>query len=205
MRRYVNWVNQLGGECRISQERFIECPVIHPSVAVRRSVLEALGGYREMPWAEDHDLWLRLLESGGLIGKVPGALLDWHDRSERLTRSDPRYGIDRTWRMKAHFIGRLARVRSHGIAMAGAGPIGKTLARHLSAEGALVHGFFDVHPRRIGGRAAGLPVRDSGGIGSDWREAVLISCAGVAGAREEIRTVAAAAGYREGEDFWCAC
>ncbi|HMK91032.1 MAG TPA: glycosyltransferase [Methylocystis sp.] len=34
-------------------------PVIHPSVMMRRSVLEALGGYRDYPCAEDQDLWLR--------------------------------------------------------------------------------------------------------------------------------------------------
>jgi len=37
-----------------------ECPFIHPSVMIRRSFLEALGGYDERrSGAEDYDLWLR--------------------------------------------------------------------------------------------------------------------------------------------------
>jgi glycosyltransferase involved in cell wall biosynthesis len=34
-------------------------PIIHPTVTLRRAVLESLGGYRDFPCAEDHDLWLR--------------------------------------------------------------------------------------------------------------------------------------------------
>jgi hypothetical protein len=34
-------------------------PIVHPSVMMRRKVLENLGGYRDFAFAEDHDLWLR--------------------------------------------------------------------------------------------------------------------------------------------------
>ena len=37
-------------------------PIIHPTVMFRRDVIEALGGYREVPVAEDHDLWLRAVD-----------------------------------------------------------------------------------------------------------------------------------------------
>lgn len=37
-------------------------PIIHPSVMVRREVLDAVGGYRDFPAAEDRDLWLRALD-----------------------------------------------------------------------------------------------------------------------------------------------
>ena len=37
-------------------------PFAHPTVMFRRDVVEALGGYREsMPFAQDYDLWLRLV------------------------------------------------------------------------------------------------------------------------------------------------
>ncbi len=39
----------------------------HPTVMFRKSVWEAVGGYRpEFQWIEDHDLWLRLSEQGQL-------------------------------------------------------------------------------------------------------------------------------------------
>mgnify|MGYP001765710724 CR=1 FL=1 len=37
-------------------------PIIHPSVMMRREVMDALGGYRRFDCAEDHDLWLRAVD-----------------------------------------------------------------------------------------------------------------------------------------------
>jgi glycosyltransferase involved in cell wall biosynthesis len=37
-------------------------PIIHPSIMMRRKVLEELGGYRHFDHAEDHDLWLRAVD-----------------------------------------------------------------------------------------------------------------------------------------------
>ena len=40
------------------------CPLVHPSVMMRRSVVESVGGYREgTRHVEDYDLWRRLLPS----------------------------------------------------------------------------------------------------------------------------------------------
>ena len=44
-----------------------QCPLIHPSVMMRRSAVLQVGGYREQyQWVEDYDLWLRLLHRGRL-------------------------------------------------------------------------------------------------------------------------------------------
>lgn len=39
-------------------------PFVHPAFVVRRSSLEAVGGYRSVPYAEDFDLFIRLLKAG---------------------------------------------------------------------------------------------------------------------------------------------
>lgn len=39
-------------------------PFAHPSFVVRRAALEAVGGYRSVPYAEDFDLFARLLKQG---------------------------------------------------------------------------------------------------------------------------------------------
>ena len=42
-------------------------PLVHPTIMVRRSALDAVGGYREKyKWLEDLDLFLRLAEVGKL-------------------------------------------------------------------------------------------------------------------------------------------
>ena len=40
-------------------------PFNHPSVALRRSAILAVGNYRHMPGFEDYDLWLRVLQKYG--------------------------------------------------------------------------------------------------------------------------------------------
>lgn len=37
-------------------------PLIHPTAMMRRDVLLALGGYRDSPSSEDHELWLRAID-----------------------------------------------------------------------------------------------------------------------------------------------
>ena len=58
-------------------------PVIPtPSVMVRRSVYEAVGGFNEDDVVEDYDMWLRICRSFH-VQHVPGALVNfrWHDRN----------------------------------------------------------------------------------------------------------------------------
>jgi glycosyltransferase involved in cell wall biosynthesis len=205
MVRHVDWVNTRMEPAEIARARFIENPMIHPSSLMRKAAVEAAGGYQEVPWAEDHDLFLRLLERGAVFGKVPETLLKWRDSPGRLTRSDPRYGDACRHRMRAHFLSRLAAVKERGVVIAGAGPIGKTLALELQARGVAVRGFYDVHPRRIGETIHGAEVAGLDRFGRRWREAVLLSAVGVPGGREEVAGLAEKAGYVEGEDFWGVC
>lgn len=46
---------------RFSKKR---APFVHPTFVVRKSVLEAVGGYRNVSYAEDFDLFIRLLKAG---------------------------------------------------------------------------------------------------------------------------------------------
>ena len=107
--------------------------------------------------------------------------------------------------MRAHYLAEIPEVRERGIVVAGAGPIGKSLARELLALGIEVHGFFDVHPRRLGEIIHGAEVAGLEDFGRRWRDAVMLSAVGLAGVREEIRGLAVAAGYEEGRDLWCVC
>ncbi|HEY1122321.1 MAG TPA: hypothetical protein VGE67_12005, partial [Haloferula sp.] len=166
---------------------------------------EVVGSYRDVPWAEDHDLWLRMLQHGARFAKVPECLLQWRDSPGRLTRSDSRYGEKARQRMRAYYLAEIREVRERGVVIAGAGPIGKSLARELLLLGIEVRGFFDVHPRRLGEIIHGAEVAGLEEFGWRWRDSVMLSAVGLAGVREEIRVLAAAAGYEEGRDLWCVC
>lgn len=205
MQRYVDWVNGLDSAEKVSRERFVESPVVQPTVMMSKDLFLEVGGYLRNGFAEDYDLWLRLLEKGVRFGKVPEKLYKWHDRNDRLTRSDPRFGQKKMLELKADALSRLPEVRKRGVAISGAGPIGKVLGRELIARGIDVLGFYEVSPKRIGSVCQGAPIVGTEEFGIRWREAILLGGVGVGGGREKVRALAAESGYQEGVDFWCCC
>jgi glycosyltransferase involved in cell wall biosynthesis len=81
----------------------------HPAVALRKSAVQAVGGYRKQFWpAEDIDLWSRLAENGYKMLVQPEYLLDYrmHGNSAtisgaRLTRTKVRWLKDCMLRRRA--------------------------------------------------------------------------------------------------------
>ena len=89
--RYVHWSNGIMTHRQIFLNRFVESPVINPTVMWRRGVCEKYGSYQDGPFPEDYELWLRWLEKGVKFHKLDEYLIAWHDHPGRLTRTDPRY------------------------------------------------------------------------------------------------------------------
>ena len=52
-RIYIYWLNQLISAEDIARELYIESPLPHPSLMLRREWLERMGGYQEHAWPED--------------------------------------------------------------------------------------------------------------------------------------------------------
>lgn len=201
--RYVAWQNAILTPADHAREIFVEAPLCHPSVMLRREALEAVGGFREETWAEDYDLWLRLHTQGFRMAKVPAVLLRWRHHPGRATFKDERYAIMRFLEAKAHYLVPL--VRSAGgrsLAVWGAGPTGKRLARMLAARGAVAELFIDIGPRKIGRTARGAPIAASSAL--DPRRHFVVVAVGARGARDEIRPHLASLGFLEGRDFVCA-
>jgi len=65
-------------------------PMNHPSVALRRSLVIAAGNYRECPYFEDWDLWLRMLKLGMLLRNHPRVLVRARVGPDHLSR---RHGL----------------------------------------------------------------------------------------------------------------
>jgi len=201
-RRYERWVNSVITPDQIAAQRFVDSPLPNPTAMIRRPVLESAGGYHDPEWAEDYDFWLRLLDAGHRLGKVDRALLDWFDGENRATRTRARYRLSLFQAAKAHYLARLPGVRERGVALCGAGPIGKEMAGLLREEDVPVRCFVEVNRRQIGNHIAGVPVRGAAALDDLAGEVVLAGAVGQPGARERIRSLAGSHGFREGIDFF---
>ena len=155
-----------------------------------------------MRWAEDYDLWLRLVEAGHRLAKVPVVLLRWRHSAGRATFSDERYSVARFVEAKAEFLARRLRRDARALAIWGAGPTGKHLARALESHGVTVTRFIDIDPRKIGGVARGVPIVAP--VSLRPGEETVVVAVGARGAREAIRGALLARGFAEGRDFICA-
>jgi len=199
LRAYERWLNGLVTPDAIRTEAYVECPVAHPTLMVRRTALAALG-YRACQWPEDYDLVLRLLARGWEIGNVPRRLLGWRNHSSRLTWHDARYGLDRC---KAAFLADGLLAASERYVLWGYGETGHALRRALLAHGKRPSHIVELHPGRLGNVIHGAPVIAPDAVALDRHRPLVASVAG-AEARAQIRTALVARGFRELRDFVCA-
>lgn len=200
MLHYERWVNSVITSDEILRDLFIESPFPHPSVMFRRDAVISLGGYRNMGWPEDYDLWLRMAKAGMGMAKLPDTLLYWREGETRLSRAHGMYSPENFRRLKAAFLRdwRLSGVRK--LQLWGAGRDGKVWAKLLMQTGFEVAQFIDIDKKKVGGRACG-------GIPVVWPADVIpgmpVLCAvGIKGAREQIRDYMTAEGYKEPEEFF---
>ncbi|HSN90320.1 MAG TPA: glycosyltransferase [Anaeromyxobacteraceae bacterium] len=202
MIRYAAWLNGLVAPDLVLRDLLVESPLVHPAAAVRRGALEAAGGWRDGPFPEDYDLWLRLTERGGRLSNVDRRLLDWRESAGRLTRTDPRYELARHMDLKAAFLAR-GPLAGHGeVAIWGAGETGRAFADALAPHRIAPALFVDVDPRKIGRTVRGAPVVGVGDVGRA-RGLPLLVAVGAAGARDLIRAELGRAGFVEVRDFRC--
>jgi len=202
LRRYVAWQNALVSAEDHARDLYVESPLCHPSVMSPRRVLEEVGGWREAPWPEDYDLWLRLHARGYELAKVPKVLLHWRHREGRLTFGDPRYDIARFIDAKAHYLAPWLATRGRPVAVWGAGPTGKRVARALERRGVRTALFVDIDPKKLGRTARGAPIEPA----STLRPAchTIVVAVGARGARALVRRQLDQMGFVDGCDYVCA-
>ena len=202
LQRYEQWSNALTEPARIAAMRFVELPIVNPTLMAKREVFEL--GYREGAWPEDYDLCLRALGRGNTATKVPEVLFDWIDSGQRLTRKDPRYSPEAFDHCRrTHLIdGPLRGVRE--VDLWGAGQTGKPWLRWLQGEGFRVRHVVEVSPKKIGTQIHGVPViADTEFPPPDGTP--LIIAVGAAGARELIEAELTKQNYTPGRDAWFVC
>ncbi|WP_419163138.1 glycosyltransferase [Candidatus Palauibacter sp.] len=208
-RRYEAWLNGLIDPVTVERNLFVECPIAHPTLMVRRDAFEAVGGYRETDGPEDYDLVLRLAAEGHGLTNVPETLHEWRLGAHRLSERSARYGADAFRSLKVSFLaaGRLPRDRP--LVIWGAGKVGKAFARawlrQPAPRGSMVPiaAFVDLDPRKIGQNIHGAVVIRPEALpefAAPVRPYVLLAV-GSPGARREIREALDAMDYREIEDY----
>lgn len=101
MARFERWLDSICTHDDFDREFLVDSPVCNPAAMVRRG---ALLDCRAGDFPEDYDVWLRMRRAGARFHKLPRRLLRWRDRSDRATRTDPRYRRDAFFRTKLeHF------------------------------------------------------------------------------------------------------
>jgi hypothetical protein len=202
LRAYEAWLNAIRSPDAVRREAFVECPLAHPTLLLRREVLVEFP-YRQLDWPEDYDLVLRLLAAGHRLGVVPRRLLGWRDGPLRLSRTGSAYRIERFVACKAHFLAQGQISSSRSYVLWGYGDTGRALARALAEHGCRPSHIVEVHPGRIGQIIAGAPVIAPPALARVQTRPVIVSVAG-AGPRSEVRQALQALCYRESLDFICA-
>lgn len=200
LERYVRWQNATLTPDEHRRELFVEAPVCHPSVVMRREALECVGGYQDTTWAEDYDLWLRLDAAGFSLEKLPDVLLRWRQRDGRLTWTHARYEAERFYEAKARYVAPLIARAGRPLTVWGAGPTGRRSMRALEAHGLRAARFVDIDPKKIGRIARGVRIEAPEVLSVD-RDCVLVAV-GAQGARGLIRGRLDAWGFVERRDYW---
>lgn len=200
-RAYEEWLNGLTTPDLLHRARFVECPIAHPTLAVRTAALNAAGGYRAGAFPEDYDLILRLVAEGGVLGHTPCSPLQWRSRPDSLQRTDPRYSLDafRSLKVKHLLSGPLRDGRP--IVIIGSGPTGKAFAKLLIGAGRPIEAFVDLDPRKIGQTMYGAPVIAHDSLGSPAGRVALSAVSGGT-ARSAVGRALEGLNWVELTDFW---
>jgi glycosyltransferase involved in cell wall biosynthesis len=201
MRAYETWQNGLASHEQIVRDLYVESPFVHPSVMFRREEVRAAGGYRDMGWAEDYDLWLRLAAAGTRFARLPHNLFFWREHPRRATRTIGHYTLAAFRACKVHHLRQGFLRGVNAVALAGAGVEGRAWRRALEEAGIAVSLWVDIDPRKIGRTLHGARIVAPEPF--PRLPGKMLITVGVRGAREELRHWAEQGGLTEGVDFLC--
>lgn len=201
---YVDWSNHLRTPQDIYQQRFVESPLVHPSVMFRRDNVVRFGGYRDGPFPEDYELWLRWLEAGVRMAKIPEQVVAWREREDRLTRVHERYTDMAFYRAKALYLTRYLAARNAAEQRAlwvwGAGRTTRKRADLLEQSGLSIAGYIDISPKKIGQTIHGKPVIAPAELPAP-DQCFVLAYVGSRGAREQITAYLNDRGFVIGRDY----
>ena len=149
--RYVDWSNSITESGDILLKQFMESPVINPTAMWRRTASDKFGSYRHGDFPEDYELWLRWLNNGVKIYKLPIPVIKWFDSAKRLTRTDLRYSDQAFFKIKTSYLAQwLKKFNPHHphVSVWGASRISRNRARILEFNGIIIQSYIDITTKR---------------------------------------------------------
>ncbi len=197
--RFVARVNSFYTPEAISLSRFVEIPLINPTIFFRKELFTKYGGNRDGDFPEDYEMQLRFLAAGVKMAKIPEPLLEWHDSATRLTRTDERYSTEAFLKIKAKYFYKWAEKNNPfhpNIWVWGAGRKTRQRAKLLENEGVKIIGYIDVVKNKTTQKQT-IHFNDIPNKGSIF----IVSMVTSYGADEEIKAFLLAKKYIEGADF----
>ena len=194
--RYVDWINSLNSLESIQCHRFIDSPFAHPSVMFRKILVNQFGAYRDGPFPEDYELWLRWLESGVQMKRLPETVLYWRDHDSRLSRTHARYSPEAFRILKAQYLAHwLTKKGISSVWYWGEGKIARAQRKLLEELGISTAGSVEVDSKKL---KPGVVHYESLGVPQGR---FLISLVGNVGARIEIKHFLESRNWKLGQDF----
>jgi hypothetical protein len=153
---YIRWQNQCLTPQDMLDEIYVESPIAHPSVMLRRSVFAELGGYRHGDFPEDYELWLRMINRKMRLAKLPQVLLKWRQSSGRSSRVDSRYDKQKFDALRARFLRKDPRINTQRpLVLWGAG---RKTRKRVALLGLNPAAWIDVDRKKIGKTYMDAPV-----------------------------------------------
>ncbi|HEY6193459.1 MAG TPA: glycosyltransferase [Candidatus Eisenbacteria bacterium] len=184
MRRWAAWHNALLEHEPMQRELLIDSPLAHGTAMIRRATLQSAGGWRELGWAEDLDLWVRLFRAGARFSKLRETLYGWRQHPASSTRTDERYSHVRFMTLKVAALDAGLLRRGRRATLVG---VGSSLQRWRAALGTRV--------------AACVEIRRPGpGVAPHWATPVVLALMAPE-ARRRWRESLARLGWRELREF----
>lgn len=199
LKQYVAWNNKLITHEDITINRFVESPMVHPTVMFRKELTHQYGGYLNGDFPEDYELWLRWISKGVVMHKLPEVLLDWADIPQRLTRQDDRYTDQAFFEVKSRYMFDWLKENNQyhpEVAVWGAGRKSRQRFYILHELGIQAKFYIDLraNPERKVIQSQHTPP-----AGRHF----ILSYVSNRGARENIKMFLVELGYVEGKDFIC--
>lgn len=200
MRRYLRWINEETATTdQIHALRFVELPLVNPSILARREYFELSFADNDFP--EDYDLMLRAAEAGMKFGKTESVLLTWTDSPDRLTRTHARYTSTAFMSCRRFHLREGPLSRTTEVNLWGAGQTGKPWLRWLQSEHITVRSVIDISERKQGQLIHGVPVIAPEQLPEPDGTPMIVAV-GADGARQLITDFVTSRGYRVGTDVW---
>jgi GT2 family glycosyltransferase len=200
-REYVRWQNLCVTPDDIAAAIYVESPLAHPSVVMRRDALLAVGGYRDGAFPEDYELWLRMHAAGRRMAKVPRVLLRWRESAARMSRVDPRYAREAFDLLRAQYLAKDGRLGSgRDLVIWGAGRRTRKRAERLISLGVSPVAWIDIDPDKTGRIVRDIPVHPREWLDRSPRPFVLLYLT-AHGARDDAASWLSAHGYERGKDW----